>query len=177
MASIVIPDMGSTGVFMVNVGGLVPGTSYSFRAYATNGVGTSYSATGNFTTWSLIETWRETWYGVTTNTGNAADDADPHRTGIPNLVVFAFLGSYQDPAKARLSQLPRPRFMGGGFGYAFSEPDGVVDLTYGAEASPDLAPGSWRPVADSGDAMGFHAFAIPAGPAPHGFIRLKVSRP
>jgi hypothetical protein len=43
-----------TGVFSVNVTGLTPGTSYSFRAYAINGLGTSHTGEiGSFTTPSL----------------------------------------------------------------------------------------------------------------------------
>jgi hypothetical protein len=53
----------------------------------------------------------------------------------------------------------------------------VGNLTYGAETSPDLTSGSWQPVTDSGNANGFHTFAVPAGPAQKGFIRLMVSRP
>lgn len=47
---------GSTGVFTVNATSLVPGTAYSFRAYATNSQGTGYSSTGSFTTPSNIST-------------------------------------------------------------------------------------------------------------------------
>jgi hypothetical protein len=39
-----------TGVFTVNSTGLTPGRSYSFKAYAINSVGTSYTAVGTFTT-------------------------------------------------------------------------------------------------------------------------------
>src|SRR5262249_34023666 len=34
---------GRTGVFTASVSGLAPGTSYCFAAYATNGVGTTYT--------------------------------------------------------------------------------------------------------------------------------------
>jgi uncharacterized delta-60 repeat protein len=45
------PDIaGGTGVFVVNVTGLELGTQYSFRAYATNDQGTSYSPVATFTT-------------------------------------------------------------------------------------------------------------------------------
>jgi PKD domain-containing protein len=39
-----------TGAFTVPVGGLAPSTGYTVRAYATNEVGTAYSASGSFTT-------------------------------------------------------------------------------------------------------------------------------
>ncbi|MBX7210334.1 MAG: cadherin-like beta sandwich domain-containing protein [Verrucomicrobiaceae bacterium] len=41
---------GTTGIFTVNVTSLAPGTAYSFKAYATNAAGTSYTSTGSFTT-------------------------------------------------------------------------------------------------------------------------------
>ncbi|MBS0631129.1 MAG: putative Ig domain-containing protein [Verrucomicrobia bacterium] len=45
-----VPAAGTTGVFTVPAGGFVLNTTYSYAAYATNAVGTSYSATGTFTT-------------------------------------------------------------------------------------------------------------------------------
>lgn len=41
---------GTTGVFVVGVSGLTPGTAYSFAAYATNSAGTGYTTIGTFTT-------------------------------------------------------------------------------------------------------------------------------
>ena len=41
---------GTTGVFTVGATGLSPVTAYSFKAYATNAIGTSYSAVDSFTT-------------------------------------------------------------------------------------------------------------------------------
>jgi hypothetical protein len=43
---------GTTGVFNVNVTSLTPGVSYSYKAYATNSIGTGYTTTGTFTTLS-----------------------------------------------------------------------------------------------------------------------------
>ena len=50
-----LPVAGTTGAFSLDVGSLVPGTSYSFKAYATNAIGTSYSATASFTTTAPID--------------------------------------------------------------------------------------------------------------------------
>ncbi|MEI6607484.1 MAG: cadherin-like beta sandwich domain-containing protein, partial [Verrucomicrobiota bacterium] len=47
-----VPGTGTTGVITVPVSGLTPGTAYTFAAYATNSIGTSYSVTGSFTTLS-----------------------------------------------------------------------------------------------------------------------------
>lgn len=45
-----------TGVFTVNVSGLLSGTLYRFKAYAINAVGTSYTAVGTFTTLATLPT-------------------------------------------------------------------------------------------------------------------------
>jgi hypothetical protein len=45
-----ITATGTTGVFTVSATGLTANTAYSYAAFATNSVGTSYSATGTFTT-------------------------------------------------------------------------------------------------------------------------------
>ncbi len=46
----------STGIFTINATGLMPGTPYTFAAYATNSVGTSYTSVGTFTTSALPPT-------------------------------------------------------------------------------------------------------------------------
>lgn len=38
---------------------------------------------------SVIESWRQTWFGITTNTGDAADDADSDHDGFNNTLEFA----------------------------------------------------------------------------------------
>ena len=45
-----IPGTGTTGVFTVNATGLILNTGYSFKAYAINAAGTSYSSVATFTT-------------------------------------------------------------------------------------------------------------------------------
>lgn len=45
-----VTSPGTTGVFTVIVTGLAQGTGYSFKAYATNGGGTTYTGTPTFTT-------------------------------------------------------------------------------------------------------------------------------
>ena len=45
-----VTSAGETGVFTVNVGNLTVGVSYTFAAYATNSIGTSYSSPATFTT-------------------------------------------------------------------------------------------------------------------------------
>lgn len=47
-----VATTGTTGVFTTSVTGLTPSTGYSYKAYATNSQGTSYTSVGNFTTLS-----------------------------------------------------------------------------------------------------------------------------
>ena len=96
---------GSTGVFTVNVSGLAPGTDYSYAAYATNSLGVGYSLTGSFTTLATFQSWQQTWFGASTNSG-ADLNADPYNTGVQNIAVFAFIGPYQDPSTASIAQTP-----------------------------------------------------------------------
>ena len=45
-----LPGTGTTGVFDVSASGLTPDTNYTYAAYATNSVGTTYSSVGTFKT-------------------------------------------------------------------------------------------------------------------------------
>jgi uncharacterized repeat protein (TIGR01451 family) len=58
---------GTTGVFTLSAGSLTPNTAYSFKAYATNSVGTGYSSVGTFTTLAPSLTINN----VTANEGNS----------------------------------------------------------------------------------------------------------
>ena len=51
-----LPTSGTTGVFTVNASSLTPGATYSFEAYATNSVGTSYTSVSTFTTGAVVPT-------------------------------------------------------------------------------------------------------------------------
>lgn len=123
-----------------------------------------------------IETWRHTWYGITASSGNAKDTADPYGTGIQNLQVFAFFGPNQNPATARIGLLPQIQRSDGNLTSTFTQPTGVSGITYGAESSTTLLPGSWQVVPDTGT-QPQHIFSIPAGSNPRLFLRLKVTNP
>ncbi len=122
-----------------------------------------------------VDAWRHTHFGTTSNTGNAADTADPYGTGLQNLIVFALLGPAQNPALASTVQLPQPQLIGGQYTYSFTQPAGVSGITYGAEWSTSLAPGSWQPVPDTG-AGSTHTFSLPATGQPRMFMRLTGTR-
>lgn len=123
---------------------------------------------------TAAESWRQTWFGTSENSGNAAYTADPYGTGLANLLVFAFFGPAQDPATASASLLPQPQLAAGNFSLSFTQPDGVSGITYGAEKSVDLA--TWSPVADTGSGTQ-HVFAVPVDGGGKTFLRLKVTAP
>ncbi len=50
VTNVAVSGTPTTGVFTVNAASLIPGTAYSYAAYATNGVGTTYTSVGTFTT-------------------------------------------------------------------------------------------------------------------------------
>ncbi|MBK8038221.1 MAG: choice-of-anchor D domain-containing protein [Verrucomicrobiaceae bacterium] len=120
---------------------------------------------------TAFETWRQTHFGTTTNTGNAADDADPDHDGIQNLAEFAF---GLDPNLSSTTSIPQPQLSGGSLSVSFTKPANVSGIAYDAESSTTLLPGSWNPVTNTGTFPTFH-FSVPTGSMPKLFIRLKVS--
>lgn len=124
---------------------------------------------------TAVETWRQTWYGTPSNTGNAANSADPYHTGIQNLAVIGFLGIDQNPAQARIGMLPQVQRASNTLFYSFTEPPGISGITYGAEWNSNLQSGSWSPVSDTGSGS-VHIFSLPIG-SDKKFLRLKVTAP
>ncbi len=184
----------NTSVTLAGAGTLVR-TGYSFNGWnaLANGTGIAYAAGASFTLpassttlyaqWlqlTPLENWRQTWYNTVNNSGNAADTAAPYGTGIPNLAVFAFLGPGQNPATARPSQLPQAQTSGGNVVFGFTQPGGVSGITFGAEWSTTLQPGSWTAISDTGNTSAIppqHRFSMPMGTNTKLFLRLRVTNP
>jgi len=168
---------GTTGVITVNVSNLTPGTDYSFAAYATNSVDTGYSAIGGFATPATVQSWQQTWYASPSNS-NAASDADPYHTGVPNVEVFAFFGPNQDPSTVSIAQLPQMQMSGGNLFFSFTEPTGVSGITYGAQWSATLQGNDWHEIPDTGSNLAMppeHLFSVPIGTNPQLYVRLTVT--
>lgn len=167
---------GTTGAFTVNVSGLTPGTGYSYAAYATNSVGVGYSLTGSFTTLATPQSWQQTWFGSPATSG-AALNADPYQTGVWNIMVFAYLGPYQDPSTASPALLPLVQMGGGNLFYSFTEPFGVSGISYGAQWSATMQPNDWHAINDTGDTSTTppsHIFNLPMT-STQCFMRLTVT--
>jgi hypothetical protein len=62
---------GGEGVFEMDIAGLIPGTTYYVRAYATNSIGTSYGSQVSFTTLRLPAVTTSAITGITTTTATA----------------------------------------------------------------------------------------------------------
>lgn len=169
----IVTGTGTTSAFTVNVSGLTPGTDYAYAAYATNSVGIGYSTIDIFTTLSTAQSWQQAWFGGT-NSSAAALNSDPYQTGVRNFAVFAFIGPYQDPSTANVSQLPQAQLSGGNLFYDFFEPVGVSGVTYGAQVSTSLGGENWQPVPDTGSGTE-HIFSVPAGTDKQLFMRLTVT--
>jgi len=100
----------------------------------------------------------------------ASDCGDCDGDGIPNLVEYAF---GFDPRAHCGGKLPEPRRNGTRIELRFSLAPSAPDIDCGAEWSPDLSPGSWRNVPDSGSGDE-HIFSQPMDTAPSQFMRLRV---
>jgi len=146
--------------------GIITGTPTAITATATYTVtaantGGSATASLNVAVVSPLQSWRQQYFGTTSNTGNAADNADPYGTGIQNLLAFAFFGPNQDPATAAVSQLPQMQMSGDNLFFSFTQPDGI-------DASPTAPSGTRRWVLKTGIDCGYgtgslHIFVAPIG--------------
>jgi hypothetical protein len=103
----------------------------------------------------------------------ASDLTGYDRDGRPDIIEYAF-GLHSDANG--FGQLPQARREGDNLAIRFTRPAGVSGITYGAEWSPSLLPGSWIEVPDGG-AGDEHLFSVPLDSGPRVFLRLKVNGP
>jgi hypothetical protein len=118
-----------------------------------------------------LEAWRlENFGDMRADDPLAGDCADCDGDGIPNLVEYAF---GFDPRADCGGKLPVPQRTGDRFELRFSLAPAAPGIEYGAEWSPDLRPGSWRDVPDSGSGDE-HLFSLPVDTSPTLFMRHRV---
>ncbi|MFO1436744.1 MAG: hypothetical protein U1F81_00390 [Verrucomicrobiaceae bacterium] len=127
-----------------------------------------------------ITSWRQTHFGTTSNTGNAADDADADNDGVPNLLEFATNGTpgTSDSEPGEMAPVDDSGFIY--FTYTRNK-QAMAELTFQVECTDDLTT-IWSSlgvtesiVTDNGLVQHVTA-TLPAGTSGHRFVRLRVSR-
>jgi len=122
---------------------------------------------------TLLETWRQTYFGTTNNAGDAANLFDYDHDGVVNLLEYAF---GLNPMLGSSSQLPPGQVIDGNFVISFAHPNGVGGITFSAECSTNLTTVGWTPVPDTGTPPQ-HIFSVPIDTNAQLFMRLGVSSP
>jgi hypothetical protein len=126
---------------------------------------------------AALQAWRQTYFGSIDNIGDGADLNDFDKDGLANILEFAF---GLNPKTNSAGMLPRSQRSGDNFVVSFTQPVGVSGITYGAEWSQMLLPGSWTAVADTGNTGASppqHTFSVPIGTKTKLYMRLKVTNP
>jgi hypothetical protein len=155
------PALSATATYWVRVG---------------NGVGHENSNTATLTVYAIatpLQIWRQTHFGTYDNAGDGADLNDFEHDGIPNLLEFAF---GLDPKQNNAGQIPQAQRSGDNFMITFTQPATASGITYGAEWSTTLVPGSWTSISNS-SVPPQHTFSVPMGSKTKLYMRLKVSAP
>ncbi|MFN7563081.1 MAG: M6 family metalloprotease domain-containing protein [Prosthecobacter sp.] len=127
-----------------------------------------------------ITTWRQTHFGTTANTGNAADDADADGDGVLNLLEFATNG---DPGAStgQPGEMAPVDNSGLIFFTYIRNKQAMAEITFQVEWTDDFAI-PWSSIdvtesimSDNGLVQTVTAM-LPSGTSGHRFVRLRVSR-
>jgi hypothetical protein len=137
-------DGGTSETAAYNDTGLAAGTTYYYVVRAANSGGTSGNSNeAGATTYTTVENWRLTHFGTTTNSGSAADSADPDGDGWNNAQEFA---SGTDPNnRSSALKIAQMQTSGGDLVVSFATVSGKA---YRVERSDTLQSGSWTTVLD-----------------------------
>jgi hypothetical protein len=155
---------------------VIAGNSYDYRisAVGSGGISGYTTITANVPI-TALEAWRQTYFNTTSNTGDAADNADPDFDGNVNLVEYA-LGTLPNSAASSVS--PVVGTMGDRLALTFNRVRG--DLTYIVEAGSTLA--AWSTLATNPGSVGASVTVtdtveISNSDPPARFLRLRVIAP
>ena len=135
---------------------VLPQTTYHFRLKLTDPYGNSFfGSDATFTTPAAVEVWRQQYFGVTANAGDAADSACPARDGIPNLMKYAL---WMNPAAQGVQPPVTVQYHNSTpyLSMTFSRNPNAIDVTYEVQAA-DSPAGPWTTV-----------MTIPPGGSPTG---------
>ena len=162
----------TTSLTVTRITGLTGGALYA--VVTTNGQSSGAAVqVATVVVLTPLETWRQTYFGSPANSGNGANGFDFENDGISNLIEFAIGGN---PIQNSTHLLPKAQVVGGNLVLTLTQPVGVSGITYGAEWSTTLLPGSWTPITDTG-APPQHTFSAPIGSNRRMFMRLTVTDP
>ncbi|WP_395737657.1 cadherin-like beta sandwich domain-containing protein [Prosthecobacter sp.] len=123
---------------------------------------------------SAQESWRMTYFGISTGTGSAADGADPDGDGMSNLAEYT---AGTNPTSATdVFKVQSGVKNGGSFTLTAAGKNG---RTYVLERSLTMAAGTWTAVATQGPLSGDGSVTLTdaAAPAGAGFYRIRVTGP
>jgi hyaluronate lyase len=142
--------------------------------------GLSSGATVNVTVLTPVETWRQSNFGTTANTGQSADSADFDGDGLTNLLEYAFA---TDP-KVSTSAPHSVALTVGTLDFVYPKNKTATDVTYSVEWSDTLGndwstAGVGAPVVlgDNGTTQQIKVSVPYTEGVTRRFIRLKVTRP
>lgn len=124
-----------------------------------------------------LESWRLANFGISENSGNAADSADPDGDGLKNLLEYWLVSPPQAPSAGAL-----PIFApaAGGCTFTYRRRVSATDATYLVEESDNLQ--TWTPAAGASASLGTNGdaetirFSVPKN-AERRYYRLSVSAP
>ena len=140
VATFASPSSVDTGVTFTESG------SYRLRLTVNDGAITTFDeTTANVTVVSGLLAWRQTNFGTTADTGNAANMADMENDGWVNLVEYALLTSPTQASSAPFTVAATPT----AFVLTLSRDPAHTDVTISVEARDDLTSGSWTAIARS----------------------------
>ena len=120
------------------------------------------------------QTWRQSYFGTTANSGDAADDTDYDHDGFTNAEEFA---AGTNPTMAGdYFKADNPQRSGNTFSLSTT---GKAGRTYVLECSTTMAPGSWSTVDSEGPLASDQAVTLTDAASPPGaaFYRIRVTGP
>ena len=142
--------------------------------------GQSASATININVLAPSESWRQQYFGSTSNSGLFADTADKDHDGAANLLEYA---TAMNPNAHDRVPVTADK-VGATLEFIYTRNSSATDLTYAVEWSDTLTAGSWStagvtqsliPGSDNGTTQQWKA-VVPSGMTQR-FVRLRVIRP